>query len=602
MIINQTPYPISFEREMSQAITCRYGEEMRQYIFKPDVNVSGLSCLLQIAKPDGTFTENGVEVHTDPDTGECTLVITIPQQATVVKGVARYSICCYGEVETETHLLYSAEGPLWVDDKLVTEDMIESVAEVYGLRFPQDFLTVDNLVDIVNYVSANLINDEIIAENTTWSSHKIDQELSSIEPEPITATEHGNPIEIDDSAAAPLVKCVTAITGYQSGTGTPSPDNIRPIVAYTEGEIEVRGKNFADISNDTTGSNQRATVSYEDGGVVVTATGTYGRYGWVIPIENGTYSLSFKALTDLTGQQQCVYLGSQDGTWNTTASGYIAKTSQFTSTEKLYKLENITVTDGKIFIGVYATTTGTSGSVVLKNIMLNKGSSATTYEPYTSTTHTTTFPSAIYRGSEDVVNGTAVTEWGMIASYNGETLPGEWISDRDEYAPGTTPTTGAQVAYELATPSTSSVTPTNLPIRTLSDYTHIESSTGDMEIEYITEIYQPLVDLIQISSHVYSTEEHIVGKWIDGRNVYEKSWEFDSYVYVGAYSTVSLASKGVTISDLGFFVNAICISGVDKRVHFPVAVGINNNEIRIQNETGSSMAIDKIVLQYTKTS
>lgn len=149
MIINQTPYPISFDREISQALTCRYGEEMRQYIFKPDVNVSGLSCLLQIAKPDGTFTENGVEVHTDPDTGECTLVITIPQQATVVKGVAKYSICCYGVVETETHLLYSAEGPLWVDDDLITDEMIQSVAEVNGYTFPQDFVTIDMLSVII---------------------------------------------------------------------------------------------------------------------------------------------------------------------------------------------------------------------------------------------------------------------------------------------------------------------------------------------------------------------------------------------------------------------------------------------------------------------
>lgn len=149
MIINQTPYPISFDREISQALTCRYGEEMRQYIFKPDVNVSGLSCLLQIAKPDGTFTENGVEVHADSDTGECTLVITIPQQATVVKGVAKYSICCYGEVETETHLLYSAEGPLWVDDDLITDEMIQSVAEVNGYTFPQDFVTIDMLSVII---------------------------------------------------------------------------------------------------------------------------------------------------------------------------------------------------------------------------------------------------------------------------------------------------------------------------------------------------------------------------------------------------------------------------------------------------------------------
>lgn len=164
MIINQTPYPISFEREMSQALTCRYGEEFRQYIMKPDINVSGLSCLLQIAKPDGTFTENGVEVHTDPDTGECALVLTIPKQATVVKGVARYSICCYGEVETETHLLYSAEGPLWVDDDLITEEMIQSVAEVNGLVFPQDFLTVDMIPDLAREVSRYVLPVVLPAE------------------------------------------------------------------------------------------------------------------------------------------------------------------------------------------------------------------------------------------------------------------------------------------------------------------------------------------------------------------------------------------------------------------------------------------------------
>ena len=50
------------------------------------------------------------------------------------------------------------------------------------------------------------------------------------------------------------------------------------------------------------------------------------------------------------------------------------------------------------------------------------------------------------------MTGVGSKTWGYIASYNGESLPGEWISDRDVYASGTTPTTGAQVAYKLATP------------------------------------------------------------------------------------------------------------------------------------------------------
>lgn len=72
-------------------------------------------------------------------------------------------------------------------------------------------------------------------------------------------------------------------------------------------------------------------------------------------------------------------------------------------------------------------------------------------------------PSAMYGGIVDVLNGTVIITHGHIASYNGETLPGVWYSDRDVYASGTTPTLGAEVVYELETPieqTCSSYTPT----------------------------------------------------------------------------------------------------------------------------------------------
>ena len=78
---------------------------------------------------------------------------------------------------------------------------------------------------------------------------------------------------------------------------------------------------------------------------------------------------------------------------------------------------------------------------------------ATDVEPYQpGTTATLTLPKTIYGGTVDAVTGVGNETWGYIASYNGESLPGEWISDRDVYSPETTPTAGAQVAYKLATP------------------------------------------------------------------------------------------------------------------------------------------------------
>lgn len=82
----------------------------------------------------------------------------------------------------------------------------------------------------------------------------------------------------------------------------------------------------------------------------------------------------------------------------------------------------------------------------------------------------------------DEVTGMGSKEWGYIASYNGESLPGEWISDRDVYAPGTTPTTGAQVAYKLATPEPFKTSQYSIP--SLGSENTIFTNGENMDIIY----------------------------------------------------------------------------------------------------------------------
>lgn len=85
-----------------------------------------------------------------------------------------------------------------------------------------------------------------------------------------------------------------------------------------------------------------------------------------------------------------------------------------------------------------------------------------TYEGYANST--TTLPTTVYGGTLDLTNGRLVVDRGYIASYNGETLPGAWISDRDVYTGSNSPTTGAQVVYELATPTITTITPSSLSL------------------------------------------------------------------------------------------------------------------------------------------
>ena len=116
-------------------------------------------------------------------------------------------------------------------------------------------------------------------------------------------------------------------------------------------------------------------------------------------------------------------------------------------------------------------------------------------------TRNISLPSAIYSGIVDVLNGTVIITHGHIASYNGETLPGVWYSDRDVYASGTTPTVGAEVVYELETPieqTCSSYTPTmfsNIDTYLWASHQSIRPSISNYTVEATFDIYeQGIVD------------------------------------------------------------------------------------------------------------
>ena len=368
----------------------------------------------------------------------------------------------------------------------------------------------------------------------------------------VTKTATGNPIEFEDGADAPLVKCVTAIQGNQDLHGYDKP--------WVGGAY----------INKMPPGEAKSTSSY---GVTITSDGN-GTYTFVgTCTQNLEVTFDCDNFTIPSADNSAFYLFNNEANANTDFVFYNGSTvvdSWGLSPEKRV----VTYTEmGGSHCNKYGIRlkNDVTYNLTIKP-MLAVGTSYKAWTPYSNicpitaytegeievsdgdgnaTTHTTTYPSAIYRGSEDVVNGTVTTEWGMIASYAGETLSGEWISDRDEYAPGTTPTTGAQVAYELATPTTESVTPTNLPIKSLSGYNHIESSTGEMEVEYITQGYQPLVDLIQSSQHVYATAEQVVGKWWDGSTVYER--------------TIDLGAD-ITVNSSGYNITAFIPSDMDRSI------------------------------------
>lgn len=255
---------------------------------------------------------------------------------------------------------------------------------------------------------------------------------------PKTFEAAGNPIKIPEYKS--LVKLTTTFSPKQAGTGDPSPENVRPISGYDSVSVGIAGKNLLNYT-----------------GEVVIPQNTYAL--------SITYSELGAAIKQLPRGIQLVMSANwsyytETASWKTIILYEEGFTNPITfkdgSPQTIPKNYNVNS------ISMYAGQNKTQDSIV-SNIQFEAGSTPTAYEPYQGTTATIALPETIYGGTVDAVTGGGEKTWGFIASYNGESLPGEWISDRDVYAPGTTPTTGAQVAYKLATPEYFKVSQVSIP-------------------------------------------------------------------------------------------------------------------------------------------
>lgn len=250
------------------------------------------------------------------------------------------------------------------------------------------------------------------------------------------------------------------------------------------------------------GKNKLGLPTYAE---LSTYSKTNSYYNCPIPVKASTaYYLNTTYLNGYTGGGLLVLVASSkaNNSWKS-----IAHSSQGIVNGSITSDAN-----GYIWLNVYDSVTEAKWVELVENVqtMLSEGSSAGTYEPYTNicpitgvdevklvhspttdaedgTTYTISLASAgtVYGGTLNVTAGTLTVTHGMIASYAGETLPGAWISSMDTYTEGSTPTTGAQVVHELATPQTYSLTPTQ--IQMLTGTNRFWADSGDTSVTLLQE-------------------------------------------------------------------------------------------------------------------
>lgn len=269
----------------------------------------------------------------------------------------------------------------------------------------------------------------------------------------------------------PMRNCRVEILPVQAGSGDPSPTNIRPISGWTGATVTRAGKNLFDIGAIETNS---VITNNGDGTITVMNTSetapsspsaTWGPLRRYAPgLETGkTYTL--RAVSTAPSANQVIYLRGADVVWRFGDS----------------KLLTEAMLDSLVYF--YAGVAG--GTAVISELQIEEGTVQTAYEPYQSDVYSVSWQSqagTVYGGALYVGSGVLTVTHGQIASYAGETLPGWWISDRDIYAPGTSPTTGAQVVYALASPVSYQLTAQD--VRALSGVNHVWADTGDVAVAY----------------------------------------------------------------------------------------------------------------------
>ena len=161
---------------------------------------------------------------------------------------------------------------------------------------------------------------------------------------------------------------------------------------------------------------------------------------------------------------------------------------------------------------IVATTYGTTYN---HDISINNPSTDHYYHPYTGRSITINLGQTVYGGKLDVLSG-ELTVYPYYASYNGETLTGEWISDRDVYAVGTTPTIGAQVVNIGAQGTEYQLEPHE--VASLLGINNIFADTGDTACEYradtklyIEKLTQPEEDDMIADANITSGQYFMVG-------------------------------------------------------------------------------------------
>lgn len=243
------------------------------------------------------------------------------------------------------------------------------------------------------------IDDAAVSEDAPWSSkHIIDMLCPPLE-------ESGNPVVCYPVAGYSLgVKAKWE--PVQEGSGTPSPENIRPIKGRDSVTVERCGKNL--LKNKGNKTINGIEWTFDDQGLI-SIKGTIGQnlsdyFFWGGTVENAE---AFTTHVDLvlssnyiTNNPNCIFGARTD-------AGLLQNGG---------KLEHVSIPSGTRIYGVFMRVLNATVDYSRIYAQLELGTTApTTYTPYIGQTNTLTLPETVYGGEVDAVTGEGQETWKSVS-------------------------------------------------------------------------------------------------------------------------------------------------------------------------------------------
>ena len=238
------------------------------------------------------------------------------------------------------------------------------------------------------------IDDAAVSEDAPWSSKRIIDMLCP------PLEESGNPVVCYPVAGYPLgVKAKWE--PMQEGSGTPSPENIRPIKGRDNVTVERCGENLFNKDGVSVGA-----PVYGENGTISSYKDVAAAYAKVVP--GAQYSIRFRQTDSTILYIRIAFL--------TKSKKFIKRAYMLRSQAGIETKKTFTVSTDCEWIQF-----GLNNGITFNynfDVVFVAGSAPTAYIPYIGSTNTLTLPETVYGGEVDAVSGEGKRTW-QVKSLDG---------------------------------------------------------------------------------------------------------------------------------------------------------------------------------------